>query len=196
MYCLYINLHEGIIGLIIFLKPVLSCFASPAQAKVKPASEVFTVPHIFRAESTESEHLARTLHGLAGCQFGTGPCIIGTFSPHRVCTESELNAWTPQPVLRLVRASASRNPIHTDCPNYLIKSRKNWHWHDSNPHPLGYNSKMHAATRLFGHGFMGLLGNEVPHQFGLACMTPNEATTAPTPDQPTTTKALHECTRG
>ena len=42
-----------------------------------------------QAESVESEHLARTPHGLAGYQFGTGPCIIGAFSPRGVHTESE-----------------------------------------------------------------------------------------------------------
>jgi hypothetical protein len=136
---------------------------------------------------TYSEQSLWSPHGLASCQFGTGPRIIGAFSPRRVHMESKLNARTPWTVLGLVQASASRNAVCVDCPNYLIKSRKNWHWHDLNPHPLGYNSETRAAARLFGHGFLGLLGNEVPHRLGLACVTPNEATTAPTPDQPTTT---------
>ena len=117
------------------------------------AREVFTVPHVFRAESVESE----------------------------------LNTRTPWTVLGLVQASASRNPVRMDCPNYLIKSRKNWHWGDSNPRPLRYNSETCTAARLFGHDFLGLLGNEVPHRLRLAHVTANEATTAPMPDQPTTT---------
>ena len=145
------------------------------------------MPHVFRAESTEFEHLARTLHGLAGCQFGTGPRIIGAFSPCGVRMESKLNAQTPRTVLGLVQASPSRNPVCADCSNHLIKFRKNWHWRNSNPRPLGSNSEMCIAARLFGHGFLGLLGNEVPHRLGLAHMTPNEATMAPTPDQPITT---------
>src|SRR6202034_4281330 len=40
MYCLYIILHAGIIGLIIFLKPGFSHVASPAQAQFKPTSRL------------------------------------------------------------------------------------------------------------------------------------------------------------
>ena len=46
---------------------------------------------------------------------------------------------------------------------------------------------MCTATRLFGHRFLGLLGNEAPQRLRLSHVTPNEATMAPTPDQPTTT---------
>ena len=35
---------------------------------------------------------------------------------------------------------------------------------------------MHTAARLFGHDFLGLLGNEVPDRLRLAHVTPNKAT--------------------
>ena len=74
-----------------------------------------------------------------------------------------------------------------DYPNCLINHRKNWHCCNSNPGPLRNNSEMCTATRLFGHRFLGLLGNEAPQWLGLGCVTPNEATMAPMTDQPTTT---------
>ena len=79
------------------------------------------------------------------------------------------------------------NTVYADCTNYLINHRKNWHLRNSNPHPLRNNNEMCTATMLFGHRLLGLLGNEVPQWLKLGCVTPNEATTAPMPDQPTTT---------
>ena len=45
----------------------------------------------------------QTPHGPAGCQFCTGPHIMGAFSLRGVNTESELNAQTLRTALGLVQ---------------------------------------------------------------------------------------------
>ena len=136
------------------------------------------MPHIFQAESAESEHLAQTPHGLCTDSAWTGRLPIWHRSPHNWCFQSVQSPHR-------VRASPSRNPVRADCPNYLIRFRKNWHLRDSNPCPLGIATR--TAARLFGHCFLSLLCNKVPQWLGLGHVTPNEATMAPTPDQLTTT---------
>ena len=57
--------------------------------------EVFTVPHVFWAESAEYEHLAWTLHGLHTDSAQTGRLPIWHRSPHNWCFQS---TWSPHGV--------------------------------------------------------------------------------------------------